>query len=742
MIERLAIVHSNNGGWTTFEREARLGLEGRVPHLEHVTITEPLVVRTLAKRLPAKLDRGTKRVRQMWAWGKSRVIEEAVEPVGPNGAALVVTQRRALRLASMAPHRRPGVLATMGDAVAAQFREGFGMPASQAAALARLERRVFEHVDVALFLSAWAADRARDEYAGTGCRFVAVPPTMDDPYPDGPPVDGRTGRRLLFVGNDFLRKGGDLLLEAYRRDALPGTELVIASRTRPPRDLPRGVRWRQAATRQEVLQELLPTSDVLVLPTRQDMSPWVVVEAMAAGLPVVATDRGAIGELVADGSTGLLFDEPQLDVLVDTLRHVLAEDGFREQAGVLARRTYEERHRGEAGWNVLLDELAKGRAEAAEPGAAPPAGRTAPISLLLATTGDPSDPTARSGVPNNLLEVLDASDTVSVVAAVDTSLGPVTKLVAAPFSVVPNVRVWRSRMHRNRIATMTRTLRLQRAARRHRPFDAILAVRSTYYPLPYPYIPFCDSALSLTEPTGFAAGNYRWALQSARRRERRYLRQATHIFTASHHLAESITRTYGIPPERVTTVGGGTNYRPEPVPYASRTPASILFVGRDFERKGGPDLLAAFELVRAAVPEATLTVVGTELSALPPGVECLGFVSDRQRLRELYRQAAVMVLPSRWEPYGLVLLEAMAHALPCVATTVGTIPDIVEDGVTGLLVPPAQPRPLADAIITLLQDPERSAAMGEAGHRRVVEQMRWDHVVERMQAILGSALRS
>lgn len=79
----------------------------------------------------------------------------------------------------------------------------------------------------------------------------------------------------------------------------------------------------------------------------------------------------------------------------------------------------------------------------------------------------------------------------------------------------------------------------------------------------------------------------------------------------------------------------------------------------------------------------------------------------------------LFVLPSRWEGFGLVLLEAMAAGRAVVASRVSAIPEVVEDGVTGLLVPPGDPAALAAAIGALLADPARRAAMGAAGRARV-----------------------
>jgi hypothetical protein len=98
-------------------------------------------------------------------------------------------------------------------------------------------------------------------------------------------------------------------------------------------------------------------------------------------------------------------------------------------------------------------------------------------------------------------------------------------------------------------------------------------------------------------------------------------------------------------------------------------------------------------------------------------VELAGQVSA-ERLSELYRQCSLFVAPSLWESFGLVFLEAMARGKPVVGTTAGGIREVVEDGVTGILVRPGDAEDLAEAIRSLLADPEQRLAMGRAGLER------------------------
>jgi glycosyltransferase involved in cell wall biosynthesis len=116
-------------------------------------------------------------------------------------------------------------------------------------------------------------------------------------------------------------------------------------------------------------------------------------------------------------------------------------------------------------------------------------------------------------------------------------------------------------------------------------------------------------------------------------------------------------------------------------------------------------------------------------------VNLLGDVS-RDRLAEEYVSADIFCLPSVQESFGIVFLEAMAAGLPVVACRAAAIPEVVEDGVTGLLVPPRDPAGLARALEAMAVDPERARAMGEAGRRAVPA-----YVPERVAARFLEAVR-
>ena len=100
----------------------------------------------------------------------------------------------------------------------------------------------------------------------------------------------------------------------------------------------------------------------------------------------------------------------------------------------------------------------------------------------------------------------------------------------------------------------------------------------------------------------------------------------------------------------------------------------------------------------------------------------------------------MFVCPSVYEPFGLINLEAMACEAPVVASAVGGIVEVVEDGKTGVLVPPAQPEALADAIGRVLANPTLARDMGRAGRKRVEEKFSWASVAERTEQVYADAI--
>jgi len=219
-----------------------------------------------------------------------------------------------------------------------------------------------------------------------------------------------------------------------------------------------------------------------------------------------------------------------------------------------------------------------------------------------------------------------------------------------------------------------------------------------------------------------------------RRMERDLYAQATVNFVSSGFAAKSVIADYDVPATRVGCVFSGCNV---PVGDAvERAGRGILFVGVDWERKGGPELVAAFRVVRAAIPAAELWIVGCSPAVSDPGVRVLGRLAP-ERVADCYRRSDVFCLPSRMDPAASVLAEAALMGLPVVATRVGGNAERVEDGVTGFLCEPAE---LADRLQRLLKDAELRQRFGEAGRRLASERFTWRAVCGKMAARMRSEI--
>ncbi len=198
------------------------------------------------------------------------------------------------------------------------------------------------------------------------------------------------------------------------------------------------------------------------------------------------------------------------------------------------------------------------------------------------------------------------------------------------------------------------------------------------------------------------------------------------------------------------------------VPRAERrsaaAPFTVLFVGRLVERKGVSHLVDAVSLllplpgadVRLVIvgdgPERARIEARIREKRLDGRVAVRGRVSDAE-LQAAYAAADAFVLPAvvdrrgDTEGLGVVLLEAMNHRVPVIASAIGGITDIVEDGVSGMLVPPGDATALAAALGRLARAPDLAAGLGEAGYRRLRERFSWDAITRRWLEVYAAAAR-
>jgi glycosyltransferase involved in cell wall biosynthesis len=257
--------------------------------------------------------------------------------------ALVNTQSCAL-LARDVMARVPTVLSV--DVTGRQFADlRYWRPATRFGGLAeapleRLERRAYEGARHVVAWTEWTAGSLRADYRVPEDRVSVLHFGVDIGAAPAPraPAGGRP-LRILFVANFVRRKGLDLLLDAVRAMDHAAEIDVVTGDDVEPRPGVRVHRGLQPGS--DGHRELLGAADVFALPTRADAAPWAVVEALAAGLPVVASDVGAIEELV--GEAGLLHAPEDVRGLARTLDELAAQPELRTTLARRARRRAEER---------------------------------------------------------------------------------------------------------------------------------------------------------------------------------------------------------------------------------------------------------------------------------------------------------------------------------------------------------------------------------------------------------------
>lgn len=338
--------------------------------------------------------------------------------------------------------------------------------------------------------------------------------------------------------------------------------------------------------------------------------------------------------------------------------------------------------------------------------------------------------------------------------AVEIPYPKICRWLAMAIAFNPNISLWKKqfevtlgKLYKTPWVFKWRTSFCDSVTKKHKEeFDVMLQISGLFAPsrnysrISKPYATFNDYTLSLCDKYSD------WApLPFFKKRlhelEKCLQEKASIVFATSENTRKSFIENYGVNERNVINVGYGAPMEDVPEFNKEYDGKTILFIGKDFKRKGGYVLLEAFLKVRKVIQDARLIIVGPNdntLNIKMAGVDVLGHVKDRGAIDDLYKNASIFVMPSFCEPFGLVFLEAMLYKLPCIGTTIDAIPEVIDDGNTGFLVPANNVDVLAERILHLLKNKDIMTRMGIAGRRKLEKDFGWDRVIDMVDCELKS----
>jgi starch synthase len=365
------------------------------------------------------------------------------------------------------------------------------------------------------------------------------------------------------------------------------------------------------------------------------------------------------------------------------------------------------------------------------------------LQILGMANGEPRDPLTASGVSSRLFDCFERAGYLA--GSVSSLPSGLSDFAVRARSIAPTKSAWRSRYR----LSMGMTRAYERAAA-----GRLAAThRETKYNAFFQLGAYCNVSHAVTRPIFTYHDNDVLTMVREDPRMRgtdanaRYVRDraayeksvfdsAARVFTFSEWSARQIAANYDVPANRVEVVGAGANIDVGLLAGMRDYGAQhALFIGVDFERKGGPDVLRAFARVHQQLPSARLTIVGgLPPGEVAPGVVSLGLVRGAGALSAVIRSASLFVMPSVWEPFGIVFLEAMAAGIPCIGADAFAMPEII--GETGSVVPPRDVERLAVEMHRYLSDETLSADRGHAARERYHRQYGWDRAAGRIVAAM------
>lgn len=216
-----------------------------------------------------------------------------------------------------------------------------------------------------------------------------------------------------------------------------------------------------------------------------------------------------------------------------------------------------------------------------------------------------------------------------------------------------------------------------------------------------------------------------------------YMRTCSGVFTMGHWLREWLIGQ-GFPAGRIFAVGGGANVDTKLIAPQTKTHNKILFVGKDFKRKGGYITYEAFKLLHEQGENVELYVIGPQSDPIENPVDGYHFIGQMPFNEEAkyYNMCDVFCMPSYFEAYGLVFVEALTFGLPCIGRNCYEMPYFIQDGETGLLLNEDDPHELASLMLRILHDDSFSCNV--LSHRKqYIYDYSWDTVAGCIAKVIG-----
>ncbi len=229
------------------------------------------------------------------------------------------------------------------------------------------------------------------------------------------------------------------------------------------------------------------------------------------------------------------------------------------------------------------------------------------------------------------------------------------------------------------------------------------------------------------------------AIQRRKKNQNDYYQNAKGIFVMARWLKEYMIDKCCIPASKVHHVGGAINVDPQKIDYSRKTKNKILFVGHDYERKGGPLVLKAFCELLKRMPSAELYIIGPPTNPNIhnfPNIYYIHSVTYDQ-LVDYYNKCDILCQPSYFEAYGFSFIEALTFGLPCIGRNCYEMPYHIQEGQTGFLIDNDDICVLANKMYSLLHADHIHACV-QANREYYIKQYAWEAVAKRIATVIDT----